>query len=276
MFHKTGFVRIGNISISHGMMPNMNTRAIDTHCHPQMRQYDADREDVIRRALDAGVGMVCVGVDLPTSRQAVELAHRYEGLYASVGLHPNDNLDEEYEQTEYVTLAGDQKVVAIGEIGLDYYRTTEPEKKAFQKKRFEQQLELVRTTGKPVIIHCRDAHADMQNLLRTHDVRKGVIHSFTSTLADALLYIEQGFHVGFNGIITFARQYDEAVRGIPADRILLETDSPYLTPQPYRGRRNEPVYILETARAIAELRGISQEELLRQTTENTMALFKIE
>src|SRR5687767_7920228 len=122
------------------MMLAMDTKAIDTHCHPQMKQYDADRDDVIRRALEAGVAMVCVGVDLETSRQAIGLAHAYEGLYASVGLHPNDNLDEKYDQSEYLKLARDPKVIAIGEIGLDYYRTTEPDKKAFQKERFQAQL----------------------------------------------------------------------------------------------------------------------------------------
>lgn len=253
----------------------MKLRTIDTHCHPQMSQYDADRDAVIRRALEAGVGMVCVGVDAGTSRQACLLAEQYEGLYASVGLHPNDNLDEEYSQEEYRVLAAHPKVVAIGEIGLDYYRTTDPGKKEFQKERFEQQLELARETGKPVVIHCRDAHADMRDLLSRHGGLKGVIHSFTGTKDDALHYIELGFHIGFNGILTFARDYDDALRAVPGDRLLLETDAPYLAPVPFRGKRNEPVHILETARVIADIRGTSVEAILGESLRNAMAMFNI-
>jgi len=253
----------------------MDYRAIDTHCHPQMRQYDADRDAVIRRALAVGIGMVCVGVDLETSRQAVALADQYEGLYASVGLHPNDNLDEEYDQKEYRMLAAHPKVVAIGEIGLDYYRTREPEKQEFQRKRLRQQLELAQETGKPVIIHCRDAHADMRELLSRHEGLKGVIHSFTGTKADALHYIELGYHIGFNGILTFARDYDDALRVVPGDRLLLETDAPYLAPVPFRGKRNEPVHILETARVIAGLRGTTLKALLEESLANSTRLFNI-
>jgi len=254
----------------------MEFRVIDSHCHPQMAHYDADRDVVLRRALESGVGMICVGVDAESSRQAIALAHRYEGLYASVGLHPNDNLDEQYDQSVYRDLAADPKVVAIGEIGLDYYRTTEPERRAFQKERFREQLQLARELRKPVIIHCRDAHADMRELLAAHEGLKGVIHSFTGTKADALHYIEAGMHIGFNGIVTFARQYDEALRVVPAGRLLLETDAPYLTPEPFRGKRNEPVYILETAKIIAEVRGESADGVLEETTQNAKALFRID
>lgn len=219
--------------------------------------------------------MICVGVDLETSRQAIELAHAYEGLYASVGLHPNDNLGEAYDQAAYLKMAGEPKVVAIGEIGLDYYRTTQPEKRAFQKERFQVQLALARQTGKPLVIHCRDAHLDMRELLSSHDLKKGVIHSFTGTMADALHYIELGFHIGFNGIITFAHQYDETVRSLPLDRILLETDSPYLAPKSHRGERNEPAYILETAQILADIRGEPLQAVLSQTTRNAQDLFTI-
>lgn len=243
-------------------------RIIDTHCHPQLPQYDADRDQVIRRALDAGVWMICVGIDLATSRQAIALAERYEGLWASVGLHPNDNLNEMYEQAAYENLATHPKVVAIGEVGLDYYRTTEPDKREFQKERFKQQIGLALRLDKPLIIHCRDAHDAMLALLPKH---RGVIHSFTGTLAQALLYIERGFHIGLNGIVTFARDYDDVIRHVPPDRILLETDAPYLAPIPYRGKRNEPVYILETAKKLLEIRGIP----IEQMTANARNLFDI-
>src|SRR3989344_7758644 len=137
-------------------------RIIDSHCHPQFPQYDADRDEVVHRALDAGVQMICVGTDLEMSQKAVELAERFEGVWASVGLHPNDNLDETTDFSLYQSLARHPKVVAIGEIGLDYYRTTEPIQKELQRSRFKQQLEFAH---KPIIIHCRDAHDDMQKLL---------------------------------------------------------------------------------------------------------------
>lgn len=261
----------------------MNYKAIDSHCHPQFPQYDTDRPEVIRRALDAGIGIVCVGTDEATSRSAVELSCQYEGLYCSVGLHPNDNLDEVYNQSVYEGLAtaantanttNKAKIVAIGEIGLDYFRTTDDAKRIFQKERFLQQLALAKKLGKPVIIHCRDAHADMRELLTAHEGTRGVIHSFTGELADALHYIELGFHIGFSGIITFA-DYDAIVKRVPLERILLETDAPYLAPASKRGKRNEPVYILEVAEAISRIKGVSKEEVLTVTTANARALFSI-
>jgi TatD DNase family protein len=249
---------------------------IDTHCHPQLHQYDEDREAVIERALAAGVGMVCVGVDLESSRQAIGLAERYTGLWASVGLHPNDNLDEVYQQEAYAVLAAHPKVVAIGEVGLDYYRTTDAEKKKFQKDRFLRQVQLAHDTSKPLIIHCRDAHADMLQILSSSIFPKGgVIHSFTGTSTQARLYIERGFYIGLNGIVTFSSDYIEMVQSIPIDKLLLETDAPYLAPAPYRGKRNEPVYIRETASFIARIRGLGVDGLIRATTENAKRLLSI-
>lgn len=255
---------------------------IDTHCHPQLSQYDADREQVIRRAIDAGVGMICVGVDLASSQSAIILAEQYEGLYASVGLHPNDNLDEKYDQATYEKLATHPKVVAIGEVGLDYYRTTDQGKRAFQMERLLQQIELAQRIDKPLIIHCRDslrpllketnAHTDMLRVLPDY---RGVIHSFTGTFEQATAYIEKGYMIGFNGIITFAPEYDDLVRRLPLDRILLETDAPFLTPVPHRGTRNEPAHVVYVAEKIAELRGISVAEVKQQTIANTLSLFSI-
>lgn len=250
-------------------------RLLDTHSHPQMRQYNEDRDAVIERALDAGVGMICVGVDLETSSQAIELADKYENMWASVGLHPNDNLDEIYDDAPYFELAQTTKVIAIGEIGLDYYRTTDETKKQFQRERFEKQLQLAGMLNKPVIIHCRDAHEDMRAMLSKFPKVKGVIHSFTGTLEDAKWYIEHGFHIGLNGIITFARQYDDVVREIPLEWIVLETDAPYLTPEPYRGNRNESAYIAHVAQKIAEIRGVEFEKVAGQTTINAKSLFNL-
>lgn len=240
---------------------------IDTHSHPQFPQYDTDRDEVIRRALDAGVGMICVGTDEATSRQAITLAEQYEGVWASVGIHPND-LGDFMNVQELMGLMSHSKVVAVGEIGLDYYRTTDHVAQEKQRELFRQFL----LVDKPRIIHCRDAHDDMLRLLPSG---RGVIHSFTGTLDQALQYIERGYHIGFNGIVTFARQYDEVVRGVPLERILLETDAPYLTPVPHRGTRNESSYIHAVASTVAQLRGIMKEEVMKTTTKNAHILFNL-
>lgn len=262
-------------------------KIIDTHAHPQMSQYDVDRDEVVRRALDAGVALICVGVDLESSQAAIDLAEQYDTVWASVGLHPNDNLTEAYYQRAYAELAEHEKVVAIGEVGLDYYRTTEDVSKQTQRNRFEQQLDLAIELEKPLIIHCRDplrrvegeasAHQDMIAMLtaRHRELPPGVIHSFTGTLEDAEKYLELGLCLGFNGIITFARQYDEVVQNVPLNRILLETDAPYLTPQPYRGKRNEPSYVLEVAKQIGILKNVPDENVMTITTENAHEVFQL-
>lgn len=269
----------------------MFNKIFDSHCHLQMAQYDQDREEIIQRSLNAGVNMICVGTDLETSRQAIELAQKHEGIWASVGLHPND-VDElrimNYELSDFEKLISEPKAVAVGEIGLDYYRTPEREKQEKQKEVFEKFLDLAIQYNKPVIIHSRDAakgttgrvHQDLLNILNTkyliHNTRlRGVAHSFTGSTEDAKRYVDMGFYLGFNGIITFANQYDAIVREVPVDKILLETDAPYLTPEPYRGQRNESAYVKEVAKKIAQIKGISTEEVIIVTTQNTLNLFKI-
>ena len=234
---------------------------------------DQDRDAVVQHALESGVGMVCVGTDLKTSEQAVTLAERYEGVWASVGLHPNDDLNEQYDEVAYERLAASSgKVIAIGEIGLDYYRTTE--KRAFQRERFLKQLDLAKRLTLPVIIHCRDAHEDMAEILKDKEVR-GVVHSFTGTAQQAAAYADMGLFVGFNGIVTFTDQYNEAVRTVPLDRLLLETDSPFLSPAPYRGKRNEPVRVLEVAKRVSAIKMVDEETLLKASNSNTYRLFNI-
>lgn len=254
----------------------------DSHCHPQMAQYNKDREEVIARALHAGISMICVGTDLETSKQAIELAQKHEGMWATVGLHPNDNLNEKFEPEKYRELLQKEKVVAFGEIGLDYYRTEKPEDQKLQKERFIQQLELAKKLKKPLILHCRDgksgstgpAYRDMIEILsRGYAVNGGVMHSFTGTIEEVKQFLDLGLYLGFNGIITFARQYDKIVHEAPLDRILLETDAPFLTPEPYRGKRNEPAYVIEVAKKIAELKNLTYETVINQTTDNCKVLF---
>ncbi|MDO8495980.1 MAG: TatD family hydrolase [bacterium] len=256
----------------------------DSHCHPQFPQYEKDREEMIKRTLEMGVNMICVGTDLETSRQGIALAQKHEGIWASVGLHPNDNLNEKFEAKEYDELLKMPKVVAIGEIGLDYYRTPDLKDQELQKKRFEEQLDLAVKMNMPLILHSRDAgkgstgkvHQDMISILKNNLPSKfGVAHSFTGTIEDAKKYLELGFYLGFNGIITFARQYDEVVKFISLENILLETDAPYLTPEPYRGQRNEPAYVVEVAKRVADLKNEPLEKVIEITTKNCQNLFSV-
>lgn len=253
---------------------------IDTHCHPHFPQYDADRGDMIARSFQAGVSMIAVGTDADTSRKAIELAKNYDQMWASVGLHPNESITHEYFHGEYRDLAAHPKVVAVGEVGLDYYRTPEEENRKLQQERFEQQISIAIDVDKPLVIHCRDAHADMIAALKRHktehgDKIRGVIHSFTGTAMEASRYFDLGFLVGLNGITTFAREYDEMLLSLPVDKILLETDAPYLTPLPYRGKRNEPGYLGEVASVLANLKQIPLEDFALQTTKNAEKLFGI-
>ncbi len=257
---------------------------IDSHCHPQAPQYEADRDAMIRRALDAGIKMLCIGTDFATSKQGIELAQQYEGMWATAGLHPNDNLNEGFNVAAYEELLKMPKVVGMGEIGLDYYRTTEEPAKQAQRERFEQQLALAVKLNMPIVIHSRDAgkgsmgivHGDLLSIVRNNlPTRTGVAHSFTGTIDEARQYLDLGFYIGFNGIITFARQYDDLVKFVPMDRILIETDAPFLAPEPHRGGRNESSYIVEVAKKLAELKNESHDTIAQVTDANCRELFKL-
>jgi TatD DNase family protein len=252
---------------------------IDSHCHPQFPQYDNDREEMIKRALDAGIQMICVGVDLETSKQAIGLAEKYDGVWATVGLHPNDKTyDSEFTINEYEKLLGSKKVVAIGEVGLDYYRIVNPAEK--QKEVFKQFIELAIKKELPLIIHCRDAHDDLVSILKSYLMShklsaNGVIHSFTGSADQAKKFLDLGFYIGLNGIITFSDDCAEMVSQIPLEKILLETDAPYLAPPPFRGKRNEPLYVKYVAEKIAEIKNEPIEKVDEITTQNAKKLFKI-
>lgn len=262
----------------------------DSHCHPQFPQYDKDREEMIKRTLEAGVNMICVGTDLEMSKKGIELAEKYSPpspdgfgvpMWATVGVHPNDIFKENLIIDAYAQIIRHPKVIGIGEVGLDYYRTSEPEKQKKQKEVFGQFIDLARKTKKPMVLHFRDSskgssgrvHKDALEIL-PKDIT-GVSHSFTGNLDDAKEYLNRGMYLGFNGILTFARQYDEVVRYAPLEQILLETDAPYLTPEPYRGQHNEPAHVIEVAKKIAELRKESLEKVIEQTTKNCKKLFNL-
>lgn len=271
----------------------MTPKFFDVHTHTQSPQYDLDRDAVILRALEAEVGMIQIGTDLDMSQKAVELAEKFENVYATVGLHPTDNKKENFSFEEYKKLAlSSKKVVAIGECGLDYFRVKGLGDKERQKKIFIKQIELAKDVAKPLMIHCREAFADLIEILEENIVTtpqsplltkergqggevKGVVHFFSGSVSEAKTLLDLGFCFSFGGVITFARDYDEQIKLIPLEKILLETDAPYVAPIPYRGKRNEPLYVIEIAKKIAEIKGATLEEVAHTTCENTKSIFGI-
>lgn len=286
----------------------MNIRAVDSHCHIHFNSYRDDMAKVIARAQADGIAMITVGTQRDTSTRAVEVASQHDGVWATIGLHPNHlfpvridedetpfwTREEDFDFDFYRTLAMHQKVVAIGECGLDWYRIPEThaleEVKAKQISVFKQHLELCDTVEKPVMIHCRDAHQECADILEEFVAagklaRRGVIHCFTGTLAQAQRYHALGFLTSLTGVITFPpkkslgderTELQRVVSELPLNQILIETDAPYLTPVPHRGKRNEPLYVLDVARCVATLQEKSVEEVLEATRANSRMLFGIE
>lgn len=265
------------------------TMLFDSHTHVNFKDFDGDRDAVIKRCLDEDIWMINVGTDAEHSKKAVEIAHAYpEGVYAAVGVHPNDG-EKAGEFLAIEELAKDKKVVAIGETGLDYFRIMNQEsgiknqeeyKKKQQQELFVKHIELSQKVKKPLIIHCRDAHNDLTDILVSSftfhvSSPRGVMHFFTGTKKDAEKYLDLGFYLSFSGVLTFTHDYDELVRWVPLEKILVETDAPFVAPVPHRGKRNEPSYVKYTAQRIAEIKGLSFEDVAEQTTQNARELFKI-
>jgi TatD DNase family protein len=254
---------------------------VDTHCHLNFNAFDEDRTEVLERARAAGVvALINPGTDLNDSRQIVALAETIPNLYAAVGFHPNDAADfDEMALAELRTLASYPKVVAVGEIGLDYYWDKAP--RPLQWQVFEQQLALAKEVGKPVIIHQREAAADTMAVLRQWGAGQHhpglVLHSFSGDRAMAEEALELGFYLGLSGPVTFknARDLPEIVAAAPPERLLVETDAPFLAPHPFRGKRNEPAYVKLVAERVAALKGLSLVEMSHSLTENTIALFRL-
>lgn len=277
---------------------------IDTHAHVNFKYFKEDGDEVIQRSLAKDTWMINVGADYKTSRRALDYANKYEkGIYAAVGLHPmhiiashNESPDynfdtrgEEFNYDAYEKLAKFEKVVAIGEIGLDYYHfepgVNIPELKAKQKKALVEQLLLARRLNLPIIIHCRQAHDDMVEILT--EFRKehmdlmpkegawGVMHCFSGDEDRAWQYFSLGLIISFTGLITFSKQWDSLLRRVPSDKFMVETDCPFMTPEPFRGKRNEPVLVEYVAKRIAEIKNLSEERVAEMTTANARKLFRI-
>jgi TatD DNase family protein len=245
---------------------------VDSHCHLDDQQFDADREETIERARAAGVeAMMAIGTGNgpPDLEAAVRLADRYPFIHATVGVHPHDAAKATEETFAALRrLADHPKVQALGEIGLDYHYDFSP--RDVQRSVFERQLAIAAEAGKPVVIHTREAWEDTLSVLRSHWQGGGIMHCFTGDEQQARAALDRGFHLAFGGVLTFpkADAVRQAARITPADRLLVETDCPYLAPVPRRGKRNEPAFLVDTVRRLAEVRNVSIEEIARQTTAN--------
>lgn len=252
---------------------------IDSHVHLDDKRFDGDRDILIENLKSNNIEMVInIGADLETSVASVDLANKYGNIYAAVGVHPHSAKEVNTMVMEQLKdLASNEKVVAIGEIGLDFYYDNSP--RDLQRKWFIEQLKLAKKLDLPVIIHTRDAAGETFDILKNNqngNVR-GVLHCYSGSPEMALEYVKMGFHISLGGPVTFknARVVREVAEAVPIDKLLIETDCPYLTPEPYRGKRNEPMYVKYVAEKIAEIKKVSYEELVKTTNSNTKELFGI-
>jgi len=248
----------------------------DTHAHYDSSRFKTDRDEVLSALPAAGVTLVVnPGCDIPSSRMAVELAERHPHVYAAVGIHPSDC--DDFTEADIETLrqlAGHEKVVAIGEIGLDYYwKDNAP--KEFQELVFRRQIELALELDLPVIVHDREAHGDTMRILWDYPEARGVIHCFSGSPEMAVEFVKRGWYIGFDGPITYknAAKAPEVAAAVPLERIVVETDAPYLTPVPFRGKRNDSRYLPYVIEKLAEWKGVSAEEMERITWENGKRLY---
>lgn len=251
----------------------------DTHCHLNDGKYKEDMQATIFRSREEGTTRMCVvGCDLPSSQQAVEIAEQYKGIYAAVGIHPHDAATFDDKAADILRgLAASHKVVAFGEIGLDYYRNLSP--KEDQQKALRRQIALAKDLKLPIIIHDRDAHEDTITILQQEKAAEngGILHCYSGSFEMARTILKMGFHISFAGPVTFpnAVRLQDVAKLVPLDMMLIETDSPYLTPQAFRGKRNEPSYVRFIAEKIAQLKNIPFEKVAEQTFNNALQVYRI-
>ena len=251
----------------------------DTHAHYYDEAFDADRDALLASLPGRGVALVvCPGCDPESSRQSIALAERYGFLYAAAGYHPENLEGAALSDLDAVkALCAHPKVVAVGEIGLDYYWLKTPEERAGSRDFFDAQLSLAEELNLPAIVHDRDAHRDCLDIVRAHPGVRGVFHCYSGSLEDAKILVRLGWMLSFTGVITHknARKSLEVIDWLPMDRIMIETDSPYLTPEPFRGKRNDSGYVHLVAETVAWVKGITPEEAAELTLENGKRFFKI-
>ena len=252
---------------------------IDSHAHLDDRRFDKDRDKLIKSFKKSGIDLIInPGADISSSIKAVSLSEEYENIYAAVGVHPHSAKEMDESSINILKSFTDRdKVIAIGEIGLDFYYDNSP--RDIQRQRFREQLNLAKEVDLPVIIHTRDAAQETFEILKEAQDGKleGVLHCYSGSVEMALEYIKLGFYISLAGPVTFknARVSKEVAKAVPLEKLLIETDAPYLTPEPHRGKRNEPLFVRYVAGTIAELRGISFDEVAKQTSENAKKLFRI-
>jgi TatD DNase family protein len=277
----------------------MKPTYIDIHAHVQFSVFDADREEVLKRAHDAGVAVINVGTHFGTSEQAIKIAESHPWVYATIGLHPihanpyphgepeKEDCEvirngEVFDAEKYRALAKSKKVVAIGECGLDFFRTENPEYKRKQEVAFRQQIELALELDLPLMLHVRNAYDETLSILREYKERagdklRGDAHFFAGSKEQAQHFLDLGFNLSFTGVVTFAKQYKELVEMTPHDRIMSETDSPYVAPVPNRGKRNEPLFVRDVAIKIADIKSESTSvDFYKQLVSNAEKLFKLD
>jgi TatD DNase family protein len=265
----------------------MTPRYFDVHSHVNFKDYDQDLEEVLARMRDEGVVTLMVGVDKKTSEEAVQFAERRDGFYATLGLHPTDVATETFAASEYKALAENPKVVAIGECGIDYFRIqgdVMAEKKR-QWREFEKQVEFALERDLPLMVHCRPSKGSMDSYLemldylepraRKNPKLRGNMHFFVGNIDIARRFWNIGFTTSFTGVLTFTHDYDEVVKAAPLDMILTETDAPFASPEPFRGKRNEPSYVKYVVAAIAAIRGENEEKVRQATVRNAERMFAL-
>lgn len=263
----------------------MNFQYFDVHSHVTFKDYDTDLDEVLARMKEHEVGTITVGVDKATSEEAITFADKHKGFFATIGLHPNDTPNESFDAPAFTEMVKHPKVVGIGECGLDYFRlessvqSVEKEKKR-QREVFEGQIDFAVTHLKPLMLHCRpskgsmDAYEDALDILESYKGSvAGNAHFFVGNVPVARRFYELDFTTSFTGVLTFARDYDEVVRFAPVDMMLTETDSPYASPDPFRGKRNEPSYVRFVVSAIAQITGLPEDKLKEQIVENAVRVF---
>lgn len=256
------------------------SKFFDIHSHLHSSDYDNDREEVIARMVDNDVWTISVGTDLETSKKELEIANSNKNIYTCIGMHPTDGIF--FDEQAFADLVVHPKVVAIGECGLDYGKTgnVEATEKIRQKKDFDQQIDFAVRFNKPLMLHIRNAHEDVLDILTSKkreygDKLRGNVHFFSGTVPIEKKYLELGFSVSFTGVITFVRDYDEAVKYAPIDMIMSETDAPFVAPIPHRGKRNEPCYVEQVVQKMAEIKGVGVKEMQKVLVSNTIRIFSI-
>lgn len=257
----------------------MKPHFVDVHAHVYFSDYDADREDVLKRAKGAGVWMINVGVGRKESQSALELAEKCEeGVYAIIGEHPTS--EEDFDAGFYRALAKSKKVVAIGECGLDFFRTEGETAREKQKTVFRAQLDLAIELDLPLMIHCREAYAETLAILNEYKAKagdrlRGDFHFFAGDVETAQKILDLGFNMSFTGVITFAREYEKLVKYVPLERMFSETDCPFVAPVPNRGKRNEPLFVREVVSKIARIKGEDEEKVRLALVENALKFFRL-